>query len=299
MSRAKRIASGGASTAAVFALLALAARSADPSAPHAVIVKKPGGAMAPVADALAKALPAGEAPKVVELTGDALSDGARIARETQGLAVLFAVGPDATEAAGEARGTAVVSLGVANPARVKTPGTYVSIYPRMSRVFEFLKTRLKATKVGLVFSPDRNREIALSFLKAAEGTGVTVIPVPVSSSGDLVRELKQALPGVDALVLPVDPLLFEAESLDYIVGESRKAGKPTIGFLEDLPRLGVTVGMVASPAAAAAAAVAASHEPVTMGKKRVEVETATIIVSRRAAEALKLNPEALGADRLE
>jgi hypothetical protein len=123
--------------------------------------------------------------------------------------------------------------------------------------------------------------------------------VPVSSSGDLVRELKQALPGVDALLLAVDPLLFDAQSLDYIVRESRKAKKPTVGFLEDLPRLGITVSIVAAPSAAAAAAVAASRDPVLMGKKRVDVEDAMIIVSRRAAEATGLDPEAMGAQRIQ
>jgi hypothetical protein len=124
------------------------------------------------------------------------------------------------------------------------------------------------------------------------------VPVAVSSSGDLVRELGQALPKVDAMLLAVDPILFNRESLSYITNETRKAKKPTVGFLEDLTRLGVTVSIVAPPQAVAATAVAAAQNPVVIGKKRVDVDAFTVVVSRREAEAVGINPEAIGADRV-
>lgn len=196
------------------ALLAAGLGGAGPDAAQAaVIVKKAGaGSATQLSQAVTQALqekPVGGPPRVLELSGDAPADSARIARETSGESILFAIGPDATEAAGEARRTAVVSLGVPNPARIRTPGTYVSIYPKLERVFEYVKTQLKAKQVGLVFTPARNREIALAFLKAGESQGVTVVPVSVTSSGDLIRELKQALPKVDVLLLAVDPILFD------------------------------------------------------------------------------------------
>jgi len=39
-------------------------------------------------------------------------------------------------------------------------------------VFEYVKTSLKATRVGLVFSPAKNREIGLQFLKAGSAQEV-------------------------------------------------------------------------------------------------------------------------------
>src|SRR5262249_28670103 len=211
-------------------------------APGSVIVRMPGhGPTAPLSAALSEKL---TDARVVELTGDLPADTARISRETKGAGVLYAIGPDATEAAGEARGPAVLPLGVGDPAQVKTPGIYVSIYPNLDRVFEYVKTQLKATRVGLVFSPSLNREIALQFLKAGTGQGVTVVPVTIGSSGDLVREIKAALPKVDVLLLAVDrEVIFEQRNLEFIVSEAREAKKPTVGFVAELAGLGVTIAL--------------------------------------------------------
>ena len=279
------------------ALLATVAGRLEAAPGTAIIVRMAGrGGSAALSTALGEKLPGA---RIVELTGDLPSDTARISRETRGVPVLFAIGPDATEAAGEARGPAVISLGVANPAQVKTPGVYVSIYPNLDRIFGYVKTSLKAARVGLVFSPAKNREIGLQFLKAGAAQGVTVVPVTIGSSGDLVREVKAALPKVDVLLLAVDPVIFDPQNLDFIVAQAREAQKPTVGFLEELVPLGVTVSLVAPPDEVASVAVAASAQPVTVGKKRVEVEGIHVIVSRKAAAAIGLIGEALHAQRLE
>ena len=258
-----------------------------------VIVRMGGrGASSALSDALGEKLPAA---RIVELSGDLPADTARISRETRGVSVLFAIGPDATEAAGEARGPAVVSLGVANPAQVKTPGIYVSMYPKLDRVFDYVKGTFKTTRVGLVFSPAKNREIGLQFLKAGSAQGVTVVPVPIGSSGDLVREIKGALPNVDALLLAVDPIVFEPASLEFIVREARAANKPTVGFLEGLAHLGVTVSLVARPEEAAEAAIAASAQPVLIGKKRLEVEGMAVVTAKKAGDGAASGGEALRA----
>jgi hypothetical protein len=285
-------------------LLALAlVSSGSPVSAASVIVRKSGSASAALlAPAIAKLLAdqAGEdAPRVLELSGDAPADSALIARETRAAKVLFAIGPDATEAAGEARGTPVISLGVPNPARVRTAGTYVSIYPRLDRVFALAKTRLKARTIGLLFSPAKNREVALAFMKAAEEQGLTLTPIPVGSSGDLTRELPKALASIDVLLLAIDPLIFDRESLAFVVEQAAAAHKPTLGFLEELPRLGVTLALVTSAAATAQAAVDASREPVLVGKRRVDVDHLTVIASRKGAGAMGLSPETLGATRLD
>jgi ABC-type uncharacterized transport system substrate-binding protein len=291
----RRVLSPSARPALAAAVLAAAASGGLQAAGPPLIVRMAGGGAA-LSSALNAKLPGA---RVVELTGDLPADTARLSRETRGVPVVFAIGPNATEAAGEARGPAVVSLGVANPAQVKTPGTYVSIYPNLDRVFSYVKGSMKATRVGLVFSPAKNREIGLQFLKAGSAQGVTVLPVTIGSSGDLVREIKGALPKVDVLMLAVDPIVFDERSLAFILEEAREARKPTVGFLEDLASLGVTVSLVAPAAEVASAAVAASAQPVTIGKKRLEVEGIEVIVSRKAAAAIGLDGGALDAQKLE
>ena len=168
----------------------------------------------------------------------------------------------------------MVSLGVPNPARVKTPGVYVSIYPRLERVFAYLKQTLGAQRVGLVFTPAQNREVALSFLKVGEAQGVTVVPIPVSSSGNLIRQLKKTLPEVDMLLLAVDPILFN-RAVSRVhrprVARSQEAHGRLPGGADATGGHG---GLVAPAKAAAAAAVEAARELVRVGKKRVEVDRA-------------------------
>jgi hypothetical protein len=139
--------------------------------------------------------------------------------------------------------------------------------------------------------------VGVQFLRAGAAHGVAVVPVTVSSSGDLVRALRAALPALDVLLLAVDPVLFDAQSLEIIVAEARAARKPTVGFLEDLTGLGVTLALVAPADAAADLAVGASGDPVRVGKRRVEVSGAEVVVSRAGAAAVGLDPGALGAHR--
>jgi hypothetical protein len=259
-----------------------------------LILRRNGGGA--LAAALSRRLPDA---RVLELSGDAPADSALLAREARGAPVLFTIGPDAAEAAGEARGTAVIALGVANPAQVRTAGTYVSVYPALPALFLYLRTSLHATRAGLVFTPAKNREVAVQFLREGAAQGVSVVPIPVSSPADLVRDLGPALARVDVLLLAVDPVLFDARNLELIVSEARGARKPTLGFLEDLTRLGVTVAILAPPDAAADAALSASGAPVLVGKRRVDAESTVIVVSRAAAAAIGLDAEGLGAHRLE
>jgi ABC-type uncharacterized transport system substrate-binding protein len=274
-------------------LLSVVGPAVSGASADAVIVRNARGASAKrLARALATTLKEkGVSVRVVELTEDVPSDVARISRATSEGTVLYTIGPYATETARESGGT-VVSLDVANPSRVRTPGTYVSMYPRLDEIFRYLKQTLGVSRVGLLFTPAENREIAVAFIKAAQEQGVELLPVAVSSEGKLVRALKRTLPEVDTLLLAVDPIL-KRDTLEYVVSECKAAGKPSVGFLKDLTRYGVTLSMVLPLDAIAEAAVAAADDPVSVGKKRVEIEDPEIVVSPSGAQSVGLDPKNL------
>jgi ABC-type uncharacterized transport system substrate-binding protein len=211
---------------------------------------------------------------------------------------VFAIGPDATVAAAQARGAHLIALGVPNPARLRTTATFVSMYPRLDKVFRFAAKTLNAKKVGFLYTPSQNTEMAAVFSEAAQRLGVALVPIPVGSPGELVRGLRDALPGVDAVLLPVDPILFDRETLQIIVDEAQKLKRPTIGFLEALPGLGVTACLVTPAASVASAAIDAARGRAP-GSGPVEPDNPVLVVSRRGAQAVGLSPEAMGAQKIE
>jgi len=287
---------------AVFVFFVLASSTVHECDAALIIRKAGGGSLTQLSDALVKALekkPVGKKTKVVELSGDTIADGAKLVRESGDETVVFAIGPEAAAAAGDIDGMKVVALAVPNPSKVKTSGTYISIYPKLEQIFDFLKDKLHAKSVGFLYSSNQNTEVALEFKKISDGHGIMFHPLAVASSADLIRTMKQALPKIDALVLAVDPILFDRQNLKVIVNEALSAKKPTVGFLEGLPGLGVTVSLVAEASTSAALAVGVAGEGSASGKKLMDVETSLVVFSRKSAEAIGISPEALGANKIQ
>ena len=263
-------------------------------APAAVVVRKPAPAINPLSEAVAQA----SSSRVVDLSGDPIADLAQVGREALREQVVYAVGPDAVIAAVNATKTAkIVALGVPNPAKISGDAVFLSVYPRLAGVLDFAATRLQVKSVGLLFSPGPNREIAAEFEKAAAAKGIRFVAAPVNSNGELVRVLKDTLPKVDALILAVDPLLFDRLSLRFIVESASQNRKPTIGFLPELPAFGVTVALSLDPSAIAAAAVEEGGR--AAGRRVRELDFANVTASKKSAELLGLTMETLGANKVQ
>lgn len=281
--------------AAVAAAIALAVCPGTDALGASIIVRRAGeGALSALADTVSdevKKKPGAASPRIVEMTGDPIADRATIEREAKQATVVYAVGADATNLVGDLPNAAIIALGIANPAKVKTSGTYLSVYPRLDRVFTFLEAKLGARRVGFLHTPTQNGEMALLFAKAAQARGLTFNPIPVSSPGELARALKDELPKIDVLLLAVDPLLFDRRNLEAIVAQSIAQKKPAVGFLRDLTALGVPVCLVSSPGEVAAKAVELSEFTGIKGKKRVEIDSALVFLSRKSSTALNLSQD--------
>ena len=274
---------------APFALLLLA----TPAARAEVIVR--GGSARytqDIVEALRKEAGArGASVDVVELAGVAATDQARIARFAAAHDALFAVGPQAVVAAGaavEASRTAhVVALGVPNPDRVKVKATYVAFYPPLLPLFRWMAARFEARTFGFLYTPSQNAAVAAAFEEAAKAAGATLRTIPAASSGELVRGLK-ALREVDVLLCPVDPLLFDRESLRIVTDEARAAKKPLLGFLPDMPQLGFTAALVSAPEAVARAAWQASRGAAPAEAKIHEVDGLMLYITKDQTTSVDL-----------
>lgn len=286
--------------AALFVAVVSALPAPGPSDPAGSIIlrRKGEGSLALLAESISaeiKKKPGAAAPVVLQMTGDPIADAASLDRESKKGGTIYAVGADAAALTGEIGNAAVVALGIANPAKVTASATYVSVYPKLDRVFAFLADRLSAKRVGFLFSPTQNGEMALVFAKAAQAKGMGFDPIAVSSPGELARAMKEALPKIDVLLLAVDPLLFDRHSMDVIVEQSLSQKKPAVGFLSDLAPLGVAVCLALPSGDVAAKAVELSEFSGVRGKKRVEIDSVVVVLSRKAADVLKLDKASLGA----
>jgi hypothetical protein len=137
--------------------------------------------------------------------------------------------------------------------------------------------------------------MALVFAKAAQAKGIGFDPIAVSSPGELARSIKEMLPKIDVLILAVDPLILDPRNMDLIVQQSIAQKKPAVGFLTELASLGVAICLVTAPGEVAAKAVEFSEFTGIKGKKRVEIDSTVIVLSKKAVEPLKLDKTKLGA----
>jgi hypothetical protein len=279
-------------------LLALMLLVTSPELLRAEVIVKQGLSRATVdmVSALLETAPeTAKAPQVVSLSGDFGTDLDRLTRAASGEKSLVAVGPNATVLAGtvaqKVKDCRIVSIGVPNPERLKTRATYVSFYPPLDSVFRFLKTRFGARSVGLLYTPSQNAGIASAFTTAAQVRALSLVPVEVRSAGDLVRQLRPALARVDVLVVPVDPILFEPESFKILTDELRSSGKPAVGFLEELPRRGLTGALLMSREALARTAWQAAHHAPTADVLEVAGDMLYISAEGTAVVDLEKNLE--------
>jgi len=221
--------------------------------------------------------------EVADLTGVGATDQSRVGRLAASETVVFAVGPQAVTVAASAVESGgkvpVIALGVPNPDRLKVRATYIAFYPRLEPLFRWMAARFNARTFGFLYTPSQNAAVAAAFDEAAKAAGVSLRPIPAASSGELVRGLK-ALGEVDVLLCPVDPLLFDRESLRIVTDEARSAKKPLLGFLPDMPQLGFTAALVSAPEAVARTAWQASRAPSAPGTKVQEVDGPILYVTK-------------------
>jgi len=284
--------------------LGLAAFLSCTGASHAELIIRGGSARytADIVDALIKeARTHGVEPRVVEITGRFGADQARLERVAAGERTFFALGPHATALAGvvvqSSSNARLISLAVPNPERVQATAAYIAFYPRAEPALRWLAERFHARTFALVYTPSQNAAMAATFDAAAKTLGLGLRAVPAASSGELVRGLRAAVREVDVVLFPVDPLLFDRESVRIVVDEARAAGKPVVGFLPDVATLGFAGALVNSPEALAKTAWELSREPPAAASPVQEVGGPMLFVTKDGTTTIDLDAEAAGEKR--
>lgn len=234
----------------------------------------------------------------------ALPEAPRFAAETR---VVVTFGGKALRSRLPGRATLIYALApgsVVGPQEHEGPRVGVAMVPDPA----FLLSRLKALQPGLrrlavLWSSEAYAPYLRGLEEAARPLGLEITPSRVKTPGELPKSLRGLLGRADALWLPPDPLLLNAENFTALRDFSRANRLPLYAPTESLLELGgaaaVSIGFREMGRAAGLAARKAAAGEAVEGVV-VPARAETVVAQGEAARSgLSLSPAELGkADRL-
>lgn len=230
----------------VAALCALT--SASPAADVFILKSGETPAWRPTIDALRRA-GSGHTFSEFDLRGDK-AEATRVAGTLKGRpAVLVAMGPLAAQTAREMLpDTPLVYCMVMEPARLNLSGPGVAgvafTVPVKNQLAAFRLVNPRGVRVGVLYTEQGAGALVQEAQKAASSVRLALVAKPVASVKDIPATLRAMLQGadaVDALWIPPDPMLMEAESRRFLLSETAKAGKPVYASSGNLAAEGALV----------------------------------------------------------
>jgi ABC-type uncharacterized transport system substrate-binding protein len=163
------------------------------------------------------------------------AEGARVAATLKGrTAVLVAMGSLAAEAARETvPEIPLVFCMVPDPARLNLAGPGVGgvafTVPAKNQLAAFRLVNPRGVRVGVIYTEQGAGAVVQDALKSASSVRLALVAKPVTSIKDVPGALRAMLQGaesVDAVWIPPDPVLMDAELRRFLLAETAKSGKP-------------------------------------------------------------------------
>lgn len=119
----------------------------------------------------------------------------------------------------------------------------------MAKLVAGLKQLAPVKRLGVLYTPgEKNSESQLKELQAEQGkTGVKIVPIPITSNGEIASKMNEAVSFVEAVYLSGSS--FVGKNIPAIVETATKGKVITISHLEDHVENGVMFGVCADPTA--------------------------------------------------
>jgi ABC-type uncharacterized transport system substrate-binding protein len=163
------------------------------------------------------------------------AEGARVAATLKGrTAVLVAMGSLAAQAVRETvPEMPLVFCMVADPARLNLAGPGIGgvafTVPAKNQLAAFRLVNPRGVRVGVIYTEQGAGAVVQDAIKSASSVRLSLVARPVTSLKDVPGALRSILQGpeaVDAVWIPPDPVLMDAELRRFLLSETAKAGKP-------------------------------------------------------------------------
>jgi len=198
----------------------------------------------------AAGLPAPVGPVVVATTqAQATADLQDL--DKKGVKFVYALGTSASTLAAQNPKSSGIYVFVPNPSlsglTTRPSWSGVSPYPDPKSVMQYLKGAMAVQRVAILYTRKSNQEIAKLFEDAASAERVTAKLVGLNDPGELEAALPPALKDADMLLLLIDPVTFNPDSVRFIVSTCLAAKKPSLGFLDSVPKMGGAFALYPPP----------------------------------------------------
>jgi ABC-type uncharacterized transport system substrate-binding protein len=163
------------------------------------------------------------------------AEGTRVAGSLKGRpAVLVAMGALAAQVARETvPEIPLVFCMVPDPARLGLSGPGLGgvafAVPIKNQLAAFRLVNPRGVRVGVLYTEQGTGPLVQEALKAASSVRLALVAKPVTSLKDVPGTLRGMLQGadaVDAVWVPPDPVLMDAESRRFLLAETARSGKP-------------------------------------------------------------------------
>jgi putative ABC transport system substrate-binding protein len=98
-------------------------------------------------------------------------------------------------------------------------------------------------KVGILYDPQKNKNIIEANKTAAKSAGLSLIVTPVLSEKDVPRAVSDLFDQIDLLWLIPDSTVLTPQSIAFILLSSLEHRLPIVTFSEDLVKMGATASI--------------------------------------------------------
>jgi ABC-type uncharacterized transport system substrate-binding protein len=163
--------------------------------------------------------------------------------EAKGAKYLYAIGPAAANLATQSATVSGVYIFVPNPASsglsAKARWAGVSPYPDPKLVLQHLRAAMRIQSVAVLYTKKHNQEVAQVFEAAAAEEKMPCRLVGLKGPEELQAALGSALKAAGALLVLLDPVAFNPDSIRFIVNTCLQEKKPAIGFMDSVASVGV------------------------------------------------------------
>jgi len=183
------------------------------------------------------------------------------ALESKGAKYLYAIGPSAANLATQSATVSGVYIYVPNPGAsglsAKARWAGVSPYPDPRLVLQHIRASMRIQSIAILYTKKYNQEVAQVFDAAAAEEKMPCRLLGLKGPEDLQATLGPALKSVDALLVLLDPIAFNPDSIRFVVNTCLQEKKPAIGFMDSVASVGVPFAIYPSADEIAKTAVAA------------------------------------------